>query len=107
MKYDQGALVESELADCLKCDKTTTNRYCETRAVDNSKDFAQFMRQRLIAVDGPNHLNNIFYQLADFDVYRVLCLMNFAGMPFATVKESLPRLASERATVSAQKRRAV
>ncbi len=71
------------------------SRYCETRAVGNSKDFAQLMRQRLIAVGDPQHVSDILQQLGDFGVDRVLCLMNFGGMPFAMVKESMSLLARE------------
>ena len=77
-------------------------RYCETRAVGNSKTFDQLMRQRLIAAGDSDHVTDIFQQLASFGVERVLCLMNFGGMPFPlvldsltlTAREGLPRLAS-------------
>jgi alkanesulfonate monooxygenase SsuD/methylene tetrahydromethanopterin reductase-like flavin-dependent oxidoreductase (luciferase family) len=77
-------------------------RYCETRAVGNTKTFDQLMQQRLIAVGDPDHVTDILQQLASFGVERVLCLMNFGGMPFRMVLESLtltarevmPRLAS-------------
>ncbi len=70
-------------------------RHCETRALGNSKDFAQLMRQRLIAVGDPNHVSDILRQLGDFGVDRVVSLMNFGGMPFAMVKESTSLLARE------------
>lgn len=77
-------------------------RYCETRAVGNAKTFDQLMQRRLIAVGDPDHVTDILQQLASFGVERVLCLMNFGGMPFPMVLESLtltarevmPRLAS-------------
>ncbi len=77
-------------------------RYCETRAVGNTKTFVQLMQQQLIAVGDPGHVTDILQQLASFGVERVLCLMNFGGMPFRLVSESLtltarevmPRLAS-------------
>jgi alkanesulfonate monooxygenase SsuD/methylene tetrahydromethanopterin reductase-like flavin-dependent oxidoreductase (luciferase family) len=70
-------------------------RYCETRAVGNSKTFEQLMEQRLIAVGDPAHVANILQQLASFGVDRVLCLMNFGGMPFPLVVESLALTAQE------------
>jgi alkanesulfonate monooxygenase SsuD/methylene tetrahydromethanopterin reductase-like flavin-dependent oxidoreductase (luciferase family) len=70
-------------------------RYCETLAVGNSKNFAQLMEQRLIAVGDPVHVTDIFRQLAGYGVDRVLCLMNFGGMPFPLVQESLVLMARE------------
>ena len=70
-------------------------RYCETRAVGNAKTFDQLMRQRLIAVGDPDRVTDILRQLASFGVERVLCLMNFGGMPFRTVLESLTLTAQE------------
>jgi alkanesulfonate monooxygenase SsuD/methylene tetrahydromethanopterin reductase-like flavin-dependent oxidoreductase (luciferase family) len=71
------------------------SRYCETRAVGNSKNFAPLMDQRLIAVGDPAHVADIFRQLAGYGVDRVLCLMNFGGMPFPLVQESLVLMARE------------
>lgn len=70
-------------------------RYCETRAVGNTKTFAQLMQQRLIAVGDPDHVTDILQQLASFGVERVLCLMNFGGMPFPFVLDSLTLMAQE------------
>jgi alkanesulfonate monooxygenase SsuD/methylene tetrahydromethanopterin reductase-like flavin-dependent oxidoreductase (luciferase family) len=70
-------------------------RYCETRAVGNTKNFAQLMDQQLIAVGDPAHVADIFRQLAGYGVDRVLCLMNFGGMPFSLVEESLVLMARE------------
>ncbi len=70
-------------------------RYCETRAVGNTKTFAQLMQQQLIAVGDPGHVTDILQQLASFGVERVLCLMNFGGMPFRMVSESLTLTAQE------------
>jgi alkanesulfonate monooxygenase SsuD/methylene tetrahydromethanopterin reductase-like flavin-dependent oxidoreductase (luciferase family) len=70
-------------------------RYCETRAVGNTKTFAQLMDQRLIAVGDPAHVTDIFRQLGRYGVERVLCLMNFGGMPFSLVQESLVLMARE------------
>lgn len=70
-------------------------RYCETRAVGNSKTFDLLMRQQLIAVGDPPHVAGILRQLASFGVERVLCLMNFGGMPYQLVKDSLTRTAQE------------
>jgi alkanesulfonate monooxygenase SsuD/methylene tetrahydromethanopterin reductase-like flavin-dependent oxidoreductase (luciferase family) len=70
-------------------------RYCETRAVGNTKTFDQLMQQRLIAVGDPNHVTDILQQLASFGVERVLCLMNFGGMPFSSVLDSLTLTARE------------
>lgn len=71
------------------------NRYCETRAVGNTKTFDQLMQQRLIAVGDPDHVADILQQLASFGVERVLCLMNFGGMPLLMVLESLTLMARE------------
>jgi alkanesulfonate monooxygenase SsuD/methylene tetrahydromethanopterin reductase-like flavin-dependent oxidoreductase (luciferase family) len=70
-------------------------RYCETRAVGNTKTFDQLMQQRLIAVGDPDQVTEILQQLASFGVERVLCLMNFGGMPFRLVLESLALTAQE------------
>ncbi|MGE0827070.1 MAG: LLM class flavin-dependent oxidoreductase [Candidatus Binatia bacterium] len=70
-------------------------RYCETRAVGNTKTFDQLMRQQLIAVGDPEHVSAILRQLASYGVERVLCLMNFGGMPFPLVLESLTLMAHE------------
>lgn len=70
-------------------------RYCETRAVGNTKTFDQLMQRRLIAVGDPDHVTGILQQLASFGVDRVLCLMNFGGMPFSLVLESLTLTAQE------------
>jgi alkanesulfonate monooxygenase SsuD/methylene tetrahydromethanopterin reductase-like flavin-dependent oxidoreductase (luciferase family) len=70
-------------------------RYCETRAVGNSKTFDLLMRQQLIAVGDPAHVAGILRQLASFGVDRVLCLMNFGGMPFRLVQDSLTLTARE------------
>lgn len=70
-------------------------RYCETRAVGNSKTFDLLMRQQLIAVGDPAHVAGILRQLAGFGVDRVLCLMNFGGMPFPLVQDSLTLTARE------------
>ncbi len=70
-------------------------RYCETRAVGNTKTFDQLMQRRLIAVGDPQHVASILQQLASFGVERVLCLMNFGGMPFALVQDSLALTARE------------
>jgi len=70
-------------------------RYCETRAVGNAKTFDQLMQQRLIAVGDPDHVTDILQQLASFGAERVLCLMNFGGMPFRMVLESLTLTAQE------------
>ena len=70
-------------------------RYCETRAVGNTKTFDQLMQQRLIAVGDPDHVTEILQQLASFGVEQVLCLMNFGGMPFRLVLDSLTLTAQE------------
>lgn len=70
-------------------------RYCETRAVGNTKNFAQLMTHRLVAIGDPAHVTGLMQQLADYGVDRVLCLMNFGGMPFAFVQESLALMAQE------------
>ncbi len=70
-------------------------RYCETRAVGNTKNFAQLMAQRLVAVGDPDHVADIMQQLASYGVDRVLCLMNFGGMPFSLVQESLVLMARD------------
>jgi alkanesulfonate monooxygenase SsuD/methylene tetrahydromethanopterin reductase-like flavin-dependent oxidoreductase (luciferase family) len=70
-------------------------RYCETRAVGNTKTFDQLMQQQLIAVGDPDHVTDILRQLAGFGVEQVLCLMNFGGMPFPMVLESLTLTARE------------
>lgn len=70
-------------------------RYCETRAVGNSKTFDLLMRQQLIAVGDPAHVAGILRQLASFGVERVLCLMNFGGMPYPLVRNSLALTARE------------
>jgi alkanesulfonate monooxygenase SsuD/methylene tetrahydromethanopterin reductase-like flavin-dependent oxidoreductase (luciferase family) len=70
-------------------------RYCETRAVGNSKTFDLLMRQQLIAVGDPAHVAGILRQLASFGVDRVLCLMNFGGMPYPLVRDSLTLTARE------------
>jgi alkanesulfonate monooxygenase SsuD/methylene tetrahydromethanopterin reductase-like flavin-dependent oxidoreductase (luciferase family) len=70
-------------------------RYCETRAVGNTKTFDQLMRRRLIAVGDPEHVTAILQQLASFGVEQVLCLMNFGGMPFRMVLEPLTLTAQE------------
>jgi len=70
-------------------------RYCETRAVGNTKNFAQLMERRLIAVGDSKHVTDILQQLAGFGADRVLCLMNFGGMPLQMVLESLTLTAQE------------
>lgn len=70
-------------------------RYCETRAVGNAKTFDQLMQRRLIAVGDPDRVADILRQLASFGVEQVLCLMNFGGMPFRLVLESLTLTAQE------------
>ena len=70
-------------------------RYCETRAVGNTKTFEQLMQQRLIAVGDPEHVAGILRQVADYGADRVLCLMNFGGIPLSLVLESLTLTARE------------
>lgn len=70
-------------------------RYCETRAVGNTKNFEQLMARRLIAVGDPAYVADVMRQLASYGVDRVLCLMNFGGMPFAFVQDSLMLMAQE------------
>jgi alkanesulfonate monooxygenase SsuD/methylene tetrahydromethanopterin reductase-like flavin-dependent oxidoreductase (luciferase family) len=70
-------------------------RYCETRAVGNTKNFEQLMAHRLVAIGDPAHVTGLMQQLAGYGVDRVLCLMNFGGMPFALVQESLTLMARE------------
>ncbi len=70
-------------------------RYCETRAVGNTKNFAQLMARRLVAIGDPDRVATIMQQLASYGVDRVLCLMNFGGMPLPLVLESLTMMARE------------
>lgn len=70
-------------------------RYCATRAVGNTKTFEQLMAQRLVAVGDPEHVADIMRQLASYGVDRVLCLLNFGGMPPALVLDSLTLMARE------------
>lgn len=70
-------------------------RYCETRAVGNTKTFEQLMQQRLIAVGDPQHVTDLLQQVAGYGVDRILCLMNFGGMPLSLVVESLTLTAQE------------
>jgi alkanesulfonate monooxygenase SsuD/methylene tetrahydromethanopterin reductase-like flavin-dependent oxidoreductase (luciferase family) len=70
-------------------------RYCETRAVGNTKNFEQLQARRLVAIGDPAHVADLMQQLAHYGVDRVLCLMNFGGMPFALVQESLTLMARE------------
>jgi len=66
----------------------------------------------LIAVGDPDHVAEILQQLASFGVEQVLCLMNFGGMPFRLVLESLtltaqevlPRLASAKSNAEGDSR---
>jgi hypothetical protein len=53
------------------------------------------MQQQLIAVGDPAHVAGILRQLASFGVDRVLCLMNFGGMPYPLVRDSLALTARE------------
>jgi alkanesulfonate monooxygenase SsuD/methylene tetrahydromethanopterin reductase-like flavin-dependent oxidoreductase (luciferase family) len=70
-------------------------RYCDTRAVGNTKNFDQLMERRLIAVGDPDHVAERLRELASFGVDQVLCLMNFGGMPLSIVLESLTLTAQE------------
>lgn len=70
-------------------------RYCETRAVGNTKNFEQLQAHRLVAIGDPAHVADLMQQLASYGVDRVLCLMNFGGMPCALVQESLALMARE------------
>jgi alkanesulfonate monooxygenase SsuD/methylene tetrahydromethanopterin reductase-like flavin-dependent oxidoreductase (luciferase family) len=82
-------------AEAEKRARPYMTRYCETRAVGNSKTFDQLMRQQLMAVGEPAHVAGILRKLESFGVERVLCLMNFGGMPYPSVRDSLALTARE------------
>ncbi len=71
------------------------NRYCETRAVGNTKSFDELLARRLVAVGDPGRVAAVLGELKAFGVDRVLCLMNFGGMPWELVQESLRLMAQE------------
>ncbi|MCS6927293.1 MAG: LLM class flavin-dependent oxidoreductase, partial [Candidatus Binatia bacterium] len=97
--------VASTQAEAERRARPYLTRYCETRAVGNTKNFEQLMARRLIAVGDPGYVADVMQQLASYGVDRVLCLMNFGGMPFGLVQDSLALMAQEvipRLTVSSR-----
>ncbi len=70
-------------------------RYCQTRAVGNTKSFDQLMEHHLIAGGEPRRVTDLLCELASYGVDQVLCLMNFGGMPLPLVLQSLTLTAQE------------
>ena len=70
-------------------------RYVETRAVGNSKGFAELQEKGLIIVGGPEHCIRMIQRLDRWGVRRFLAIMNFGGLPHHLVLRSMERLARE------------
>ena len=68
-------------------------RYCQTRAVGNTRSFEQLMEKKLILVGSPQDVSEQLNYIKAQGVTRVLALMDFGGMPFKLVKSSLELLA--------------
>lgn len=70
-------------------------RYCQTRAVGNTRDFDELMEKQLIAVGDPAHVAAQLQKMAAFGTDRVLALMDFGGMPEDLLQSSLALLAQQ------------
>jgi alkanesulfonate monooxygenase SsuD/methylene tetrahydromethanopterin reductase-like flavin-dependent oxidoreductase (luciferase family) len=70
-------------------------RYVETRAVGNSKGFAELQDKGLIIVGGPDRCIRMIQRLEHWGVRRFLAVVNFGGLPPGLVLQSMERLARE------------
>ncbi len=70
-------------------------RYVETRAVGNTKGFAELQDKGLIIVGGPERCIRMIQRLERWGVRRFLAILNFGGLPHQLVLRSMERLAHE------------
>ncbi len=70
-------------------------RYVDTRAVGNTKAFAELQEKELIIVGGPDRCIRLIKRLEQWEVRRFLAIMNYRGLPHGLVMRSMERLARE------------
>lgn len=70
-------------------------RYVDTRAVGNTKSFAELLERELIIIGGPQRCIRLIQQLERWGVRRLLAIFNYGGMPSQLVTRSMERLARE------------
>jgi alkanesulfonate monooxygenase SsuD/methylene tetrahydromethanopterin reductase-like flavin-dependent oxidoreductase (luciferase family) len=75
--------------------KEYIQRYVETRAVGNTKGFAELQDKGLIIVGGPERCIRMIQRLERWGVRRFLAIVNFGGMPHQLVLRSMERLTRE------------
>lgn len=70
-------------------------QYVDTRAVGNTKSFAELQEKGLIIVGGPDRCIRLLRRLEQWGVQRILVILNYGGMPHSLVLRSMERLAKE------------
>ena len=70
-------------------------QYVDTRAVGNTKSFAELQEKGLIIVGGPDRCIRLLRRLEKWGVQRILVILNYGGMPHPLVLRSMERLAKE------------
>jgi alkanesulfonate monooxygenase SsuD/methylene tetrahydromethanopterin reductase-like flavin-dependent oxidoreductase (luciferase family) len=70
-------------------------QYVDTRAVGNTKSFAELQEKGLIIVGGPDRCIRLLRRLEQWGVQRILAILNYGGMPHPLVLRSMERLAKE------------
>jgi alkanesulfonate monooxygenase SsuD/methylene tetrahydromethanopterin reductase-like flavin-dependent oxidoreductase (luciferase family) len=58
-------------------------RYVDTRAVGNTKSFAELQEKGLIIIGGPEHCIQMIQRLQGWGMRRMLAIFNYGGFPHA------------------------
>ncbi|NOT58388.1 MAG: hypothetical protein HOP18_27650, partial [Deltaproteobacteria bacterium] len=70
-------------------------QYVDTRAVGNTKSFAELQEKGLIIVGGPDRCLRLLRRLEQWGARRILAIFNYGGMPQSLVLRSMERFAKE------------
>lgn len=70
-------------------------QYVDTRAVGNTKSFAELQEKGLIIVGGPDRCIRLLRRLEQWGTRRILAIFNYGGMPQPLVLRSMEQFAKE------------
>jgi alkanesulfonate monooxygenase SsuD/methylene tetrahydromethanopterin reductase-like flavin-dependent oxidoreductase (luciferase family) len=70
-------------------------RYVDTRAVGNTKSFAELQEKGLIIIGGPEHCIQMIQRLQGWGMRRMLAIFNYGGFPHAHTLACMERFTRE------------